>query len=278
MKQKNYFCDLENGYYTPQAMILIFSLCTIIMSLNILLFCKQKKINTYKKIYKTKSEVNKIIDCVINDFNYITNLNVDCIHNEVIQNFINRYSEYNIVMEDVSTKINKNFLSSNIYEKQEIQELIFQYGSEIISEYGWINTNLSDKQIIKNIKEDFETEDIFPIENNLPLYNIYFMNEDFLRAILSINKINEVEHKLQKLISEINDKSKQVDVEMICKILELPKEHSLFNYIGTKTSFWKINMNIDKTDVKIILAGIPNRENKITQYKLIEKKLGFLGE
>ncbi len=277
MKQKNYFCDLENGYYTPQAMILIFSLCTIIMSLNILLFCKQNKINAYKKLYKTKSEVNKIIEYLIEDFNYIANSNVDCIHNEVIQTIINKYSEHNISIEDVSTKINKDFLSSKIYEKQEIQELIFQYGSEIITEYGWMNAHLSDEQIIKASREDFETDDIFPIVNNLPLYNVYFMNEDFLRAILSINKINEVEHKVQKLINEINDKSKEVDIEMICKLLEISKDHALFNYIGTKTTFWKINMNIYKTDVKIILAGIPNRESKITYYKIIEKDLGLLG-
>lgn len=274
MKQEK---DFREGFSTPAAMILIFSFCIIIMSLAFFSMTKQKKINTYKKIYIAKRNSENILENIVRDFQVISKEKVDTYQSDGIQDFLSKYIEYEINIEDVSTKINEEFLPNRIYKSKEIQDLLFVCGESIKTEYGWINSKISDSEKIEEIKKDFEEENISPIVNNLPLYNIYFMDENFLKAICSLTDISTKWSELSILLQKLDDTQNLLTVDEISNILGISKSHLFFSFVGTKTTFWKITFSLQNCDTSAILAAIPDNENKISEYRLIEKNIQYLG-
>lgn len=274
MKQEK---DFREGFSTPAAMILIFSFCLIIMSLAFFSMTKQKKINTYKKIYIAKRNSENILESIVKDFQDIAKEKVDTYQSDKIQDILSKYIEYEIEIEDVSTKINEEFLANKFYNSKEIQDLLFIYGEGIKTEYGWINSKISDSKKIEEIKRDFEEEKIFPIVNNLPLYNIYFMDENFIKTICSLTNISTNGNELHILLQKLNDTQNLLTVDEISNILRISKSHLFFSFVGTKTTFWKISFSLQNCNTSAIIAAIPDNESKISEYRLVEKNVQYLG-
>lgn len=274
MKQEK---DFREGFSTPAAMILIFSFCLIIMSLAFFSMSKQKKINTYKKIYIAKRNSENILESIVKDFQDIAKEKVDTYQSDKIQDILSKYIEYEIEIEDVSTKINEEFLANKFYNSKEIQDLLFICGEGIKTEYGWINSKISDSKKIEEIKRDFEEEKIFPIVNNLPLYNIYFMDENFIKTICSLTNISTNGNELHILLQKLNDTQNLLTVDEISNILRISKSHLFFSFVGTKTTFWKISFSLQNCNTSAIIAAIPDNESKISEYRLVEKNVQYLG-
>lgn len=274
MKQEK---DFREGFSTPAAMILIFSFCIIIMSFAFFSMTKQKKINTYKKIYIAKRNSENILENIVKDFQLIAKEKVDSYQSDGVQDFLSKYIEYEIHIEDISTKINEEFLPNRIYKSKEIQDLLFICGESIKTEYGWINSKISDSKKIEEIKRDFEENDIFPIVNNLPLYNIYFMDENFIKSICSLTNISINGDELSILLQKLDDTQNLLTVDEISNILGISKSHLFFSFVGTKTTFWKITFSLQNCTTSAILAAISDSENKISEYKLVEKNIQYLG-
>lgn len=274
MKQEK---DFREGFSTPAAMILIFSFCLIIMSLAFFSMSKQKKINTYKKIYIAKRNSENILESIVKDFQDIAKEKVDTYQSDKIQDILSKYIEYEIEIEDVSTKINEEFLANKFYNSKEIQDLLFICGEGIKTEYGWINSKISDSKKIEEIKRDFEEEKIFPIVNNLPLYNIYFMDENFIKTICSLTNISTNGNELHILLQKLNDTQNLLTVDKISNILRISKSHLFFSFVGTKTTFWKISFSLQNCNTSAIIAAIPDNESKISEYRLVEKNVQYLG-
>ena len=142
--------------------------------------------------------------------------------------------------------------------------------------YGWINPKYADEDLIKSIKNDFNSEDIFPIINQLPFYNVFEMSNDFLLAVLKFNNIQKPEEKTQAIQNALQQ---NLDIKKIREILSVPASHHVFDFIGTKTIFWKATFETDECKVCAVYAAVPDESNqsKIQKYILVEQHIEFKG-
>lgn len=267
----------ENGFSTPLAMIIIFTLCLSLSSLSLLVFVKQKNVLAYKNYYEMEKKAESICSQVLIDFQDLKNKKDDYSRNEIINEIFSNYSDFRVELSDISTAINTKFLKPEIIENDNFQVLLNKYGDDIQTSYGWIKPQYADSKFISDLHNDFGDKSLFPIVNGLPFYNVYFMNRDFLECILKWRKIENVNEKAEEIKKLIE--SNDLTYEKMCLILGKNSNDSIFDFLGTKTSFWKIVLDSNEISLSIVVAGIPDESNsrKIEKYVLIEKDINIKG-
>lgn len=263
----------EKGFVTTFAIITIFSLCVAISSIAIYGQSSAKKIKAYKNRFEAKKEAEELIFRMLEDFQILKSIEDGAKEKEAILEITNKYLQYNFSAKDVSTGINKNFIRKEILESNALKKYL--NSSKIQeAEYGWINPKIADEKFIESIKADLETENTFPLVNFYPIYNISEMEKDFIKAILEYEKIPEEEEKLKKLEAQ---SFLGIDKKILKEILKVSENNAVFNFLGTKTVFWKILFETKQYKVKAIFALVPDKKenSKAEKYILIEKELSF---
>lgn len=264
----------ENGFSTPLALAFIFSLCLMTLTFCIVVTSNEKKINSYKKRIDAKKEAASLIFEIAKSLQELKESQAD-FDDFAISSLIENVCDYDFSIQDVSTKINKNFWSKKILENTVISEYLAENENDE-TVYSWINPNFADAKIIDDILKDFEGKNTFPLINNFPPLNIHFMSEDFIKAVLTFYDIKEIYKKIEALKEKSDE---QTSVKELSSLLELSENHPLFDLIGFKTSFWKLNFETDKCKCTAIFAAVPNKDNqrKIEKYILVEKEVLYKG-
>ncbi len=262
----------EKGFSTPLALTIIFSLCLLIISFSMIITSYGKMVDSYREKIDARKEVNKILYKMEEKIQRLKNYNYDSVDNIDIYTLLDCDNIYNLSIKDVSTGINKNFMSENFLNNSFIRNYTQHNNEMTFTEYGWINKQTVSTELLNKIKETNGIENSFPIINLMPLYNINYMSTDFIIAILNFCNINDAESKTNQLLQISSD---NITKEKISQILNIPLTNSLFNYIGIKTNFWKIQFETEHYFVSAIFAAIPDKENlkTIVSYKLIEKQI-----
>ena len=181
----------DDGFSTPLAMIVIFSLSVMILSFSLLVAANNRKLNSFKNFVLARKEAESILLALGKDFQALCESPCDSDTTSEICDILARYSKYGIVIEDVSTGIHKDFMSEEFYKNKTIREYAEVQGESAFKEYGWLNPKYADKKIVERISSDFNEEKPFPIVNSFPLYNIHFMSYEFLETIFKYCKIKE---------------------------------------------------------------------------------------
>ena len=98
------------------------------------------------------------------------------------------------------------------------------------------------------------------------------MDIDYLQALLEYNNIKDVESKIVDIENNLHNIKQKED---LCTILNCNVSHPVFDFIGTKTTFWKITFDMDDNFVEAIIAAIPKRNklDEIDHYELITKNI-----
>ena len=78
-------------------------------------------------------------------------------------------------------------------------------------------------------------------------------------------------------MQKLNDTQNLLTVDEISNILRISKSHLFFSFVGTKTTFWKISFSLQNCNTSAIIAAIPDNESKISEYRLVEKNVQYLG-
>lgn len=263
----------EKGFASSVAIITIFSLSVVLFSIALYEESITKKIKAYKNKLEAKKEAEEIIIKILDDFQILRSLENGAAESQAILEIANKYAQYNFIAKDVSTGINQKFLSKEILESNAFKRYI--NSSEIqVSEYGWINLKLAEQKLIESVKKDLKSESAFPIINTFPIYNIYEMNKGLIKAVLEYEKIPEIEEKLKKIEEQ---RFYGLDRKSLRKILKVQENHAVFNFIGTKTTFWKVRFETKQYKVKAIYALVPDeKENlKVEKYIIVEKELSM---
>jgi len=257
----------ESGYITAPVLLVIFILTILVCSATLLIYSQTKKVESLKFQFEQKKEAYDLLNHILNDFQVLTKEKMDNEFSEFIIQLKNKYGKNNFSMEDCSTGLNLEMVSKKILENQEIKYLLDVYGDEIITDYGWININLADISYINSLKKEFETENLYPLVNNMAPFNIFKMNQDFIKSILLLNNVEDAERKSEELYAKCKSNS--------LKENDLPANNKL---IGTKTSFWKICFETDYYKILSVFAAVPNKNStSIAKYKIVETDFKYKG-
>jgi hypothetical protein len=265
----------ENGFSTAFAMTVIFSLCVIILSFVMLVAANEKKINAYRKLIDSRKETDSIVFSIEETLQVLKEYPND-IDEQYIASLISSVCDYDFTVEDVSTGINKNFASENFLENEAILQYIFSNEDSAFVEYGWINQKIVDQASLEGCIKDFENKNIFPLLNNLPPLNIYFMNDDFIKSVLEYSNIKNGDKKLERIRENLNAETTSKE---LAGILEVSENHSLFDLVGFKTIFWQISFDTDKCRCIAVFAAVPKKESQkeIDKYILVKKNTSYKG-
>ena len=267
----------EGGFSSPLAMTVIFSLCVLCGSLGMYVYSCQKKINSFK----IKNEALRKAEILLADFEEdlqkLSEEDCDCQFSPVLSELKNKYSKYSVQMTDVSTGINERFLSKNILGNKNIKQLLEKDEEKIKTEYGWINKKYADETLIQEIYQDFKGKQTFLLFNEIPFFNLYNMDESFIKAILNFCNVKNVEEKSTKIYEA--EFTGELTKEDLCKILEIDKNHKIFDFIGTKTVFWNVKLETEKACVNAVFAALPSENDlrKIEKYELIKRTIKYKG-
>lgn len=265
----------ESGFSTAFALTVIFSLCVITLSFAMIVNANEKKINSYKSAVEARKKADAIILDIEKQIQSLKEYSSD-IDEYQIRSLVSDVCNYDFIVEDVSTGINKSFVSSEILENESIQQYIISNEETAFTEYGWINPKFADKAVLDGISKDFENKNTFPLTNNTPPLNIHFMTDDFIRAVLEYYKIKNADRKIEIIKEKLNA---ETTAKELAKILEVSESHAVFDLIGFKTLFWKISFETDKCGCSAVFAAVPQKDNqkKIDRYILVEKDIAHKG-
>lgn len=264
----------EKGFSTPQALAFIFSLCLMTLTFCIAVASSEKKINSYKKRIDAQKDAASLIFEITKSLQELKESQAD-FDGSAISSLIENVCGYDFSIQDVSTKINRNFWSEKILKDSAISEYLAENEKDETA-YSWINPNFADAKITDDVIKDFEEKNTFPLINTFPPLNIHFMSEDFIKAVFTFYGIKEIDRKV-KALKEKSDG--QTSVKELSSLLELGENHPLFDLIGFKTSFWKLDFETDKCRCSAIFAAVPDRDSqrKIEKYILVEKEILYKG-
>ncbi len=266
----------DDGFSSPLAMTAIFSLSLIILSLSMLVASGEKKINAYKNFVNANKKADSLILEVEKQMQLLCQTNCDFDENDEIQNIQIMFSDYELSISDISTGINKDILNNSFLNNPTCASFFNLHEDEVKTSYGWINSAYANVQFMDSLKTQYNTDDLFPFVNSMPSYNIFYMSQEFLEAILSFNNFTNVESKAKLLKDNIN---KVTQINDIAELLGITSSHNLFNLLGTKTVFWNVTMKTDKFNINTVFAAIPRKDNQreIEKYILVEKEISFIG-
>ena len=268
MKENN------SGFSTPSMLLLIFSLSIILSGITVLINSVSTRINREKEVFTQKHDAEEVLNAILDDFQKLKEDECDSEKSIGKRNLLEKYSAYNLVMNDCSTGINLNFLSKK-YAESSVLERFLEINPERVVKYGWIYEFNSDKELINQILQDFNEEkinELNPLVSKIAPLNIYEMDQNFLEVIFAINKVADFKDKAELLI----EKMKQEDIKSssIPSIIGVNPSHPVVNWLGVKTVLWKSSFNTEKMDVNAVIAGIAGDKNPtlIDKYILIESE------
>jgi hypothetical protein len=148
--------------------------------------------------------------------------------------------------------------------------------------YGWINRNQSESFAFRRVSAEFRSADLmdlFHLVNDFPLININMVEPEILRPLVTRPdfKIEKPEEKMEKLKNRLL--LGPVSISDISSLLDTPKTNSIFDYLGTKTAFWRISFRLyPRITASGIVAAIPDKygeKQDIEKYVLIDRTIEY---
>ena len=264
----------ETGFSTPFAMLVIFSLFIIVLSFSMLVVANERKVDSYRKDIEARKEVDIIIYAMEQNLQALKDFPCDMVETYSISSLLSSVCDYSFSVHDVSTGINKNFFAESFFENEAIREYVLTYGDSVFTDFGWVNLKYADRGLLDSSIKDFGNKNPFPLVNALPPYNIYYMNEAFIKTILKLCNIKNVDEKAALIKARL---SGEISIKELGDLIDLSETHPVFDLLGTKTSFWKIDFETKKCSVSVIFGAVPDLSNQrtIEKYILVKKDISY---
>jgi hypothetical protein len=270
------------------------------------------------KYFERYSDYNHEKDKAVNVLYEITELlqpqkneAYDFRNSYLIQSLESKYRAYNLEIKDVSSGYHLDFLSDKDLEDPRICSYLFLNNSasqfiifrnmrglsadleslkpyikaeawDSCVSYGWINRNQSESFAFRHARQEFKSIDImdlFPLVNDFPLININMVSPDILNPLILRPdfKIEKPEEKIEKLKNRLL--IGPVSIPDISSLLNTPVTNPVFDYLGTKTTFWEISFRLrPRIMAKGIVGAIPDKYGErqdIQEYVLIDRTIRY---
>lgn len=273
----------EDGFSSISALIIIMAISLLSMSLFVVVKTSTIRIDKYQKRMEEEKNIETFIDDFINDFQVLLKDKADIQNANAKRELLDKYKEYNLTLDDVSTGICEELMNDSFLKSSEISNLLFLYKNDVRAEYGYLNYNYAKKELLETIIKDYDAKSVdeaFPSVNSFPMYNIYNMKFDFISAILKKCGIKDYDNKTKEIFEKTNSNI-LLSTTDIRTLLGVNDNSSVLDFLGVKTLFWKATMLVDKKHVELVVAGIPvqDREKKeaeksLEKYVLVKQSYG----
>ncbi len=226
----------------------------------------------------------------------------DSNNSDAFARLIDRYAQYSLEFEDVSSGLNVAFLPEGEFAERlpaavfvpgkaeefvkaiqrgelprsidDLREFVREEALEWCVVYGWIHRITPVSPGLRYIARLYGTENrgkLFPLINEIPLVNVNFAPREAIRYYLTDPKyaIERSEEKAKSLcdLAEVG----VVDTETLRSVLETERTNALYSVLGVKTAFWRATYRVRGKSYRCVLCALPSRENasEIERYEMI---------
>lgn len=264
--------DSSSGFSSVYALTVIFILLVIMMSVSLYFGTEIKKAERIESLYEREAIADSVMLNVLEDFQDLIVAEFDFVQTEELLKIRRKYESYKLEISDVSTGINKSFLSEKVKAGLETEKLVEVKGEDIIVSYGWINEKYAEESFIAALHEEHRMEDLFPLVCSFPFNNVNFMEEEHIEAVLKYFEIKESKKKAYEIVRK---QDYGISEEQLLGILKCKKEAKVLDFLGVKTSFWELKMEVADFKINAVIAAVPDKENqrKVSKYILIKKNI-----
>jgi hypothetical protein len=195
-------------------------------------------------------------------------------------------------------------------EKAHYAKLIRDDVPTLVGYYGWANINVADEFALRSVfryltgsKERAESfhariqesrrnlhiisrdevawslgsdnEAVFPIINAEPIMNINFVDSEIISALLN-DPDYEIKEPTAKLASILDTRSiRAIRENEIPDMLGISKIHTLCQYIGSRSWFWRITAKKDGASCDLVVARLPSNMSLSTSgfpFRVVETR------
>jgi hypothetical protein len=296
----------EEGAIEIGAVLLLFFLASLLSGVILFTAAGMTYFQRNKNNFTEKTNALDMLNAVVGDMQELKEYPYDDPENAVLGRLYLAYGGYSLEIKDVSSGYHLDFLSDKDIADKLIVEYLFvnndasgfirqrdanglsrstEKWREFVKEeafascvsYGWIPAGQTDSFAFRTVRASWGTdhaETLFPLVNNFPVMNVNMAAPDMLKPLIMRNefKIEKAPEKFEALKNKLL--AGPVMDSDLSSIMQIPLSNSLFNYLGTKTAFWKISFVFPGTGlVEGIVAAIPQKDGKrqeIEEYRLID--------
>jgi len=301
----------DEGSIEFGAVIILFFLSAILVSSALFVQASMIYFRKNSNEQEEKAMADKLLREITSSFQELTSYEYDNIDNPVLSYLRKKYADYDIDFTDISSGFHLDFLSDKELQDEKISKFLFlnDSPSEFISfrnnnglttdktkwkgflkeqamkacvSYGWIHKSQIDSfafKVTSTSHKTTELKSLFPLVNEIPMINVNMVSPDIITLLIlrPSFKIEKSAEKAETLKNKLLQGS--VIISDLSSYLEVPREHAIFAYLGTKTAFWKIVFCYRKgMYVEAVIAAIPKQNGgiqEIIQYKLIDRVIRY---
>jgi len=255
--------------------------------------------------FRERETMKELLDILVRQFDFLVALDADDERNPVLDNIRNGYGAYGLVIRDISSGLNLNFIPDSVLSDPALARFIFNgdtaegfinfrrnrgFMTEVsawklflkeealkaVVCYGWFSNAHSDSETCRMLAASYgrASEELFPMANDLPLINVNTVEHSLLLPLLSYRpwQINGAAAKAAALKSRL-EQGPVTEAELR-SILGAAENHEVYKVLGVRTAFWGLSFKKDRYRMDAIIAAVPERGSKIiARYILIEGKL-----
>jgi len=297
----------DSGFIEFNAVLVLFFIAVIVSGGVLYATSAMIYLQTDIHDFNDKQAADTLLDEIIDKLQPLRLYLYDDKNNDIITSLCREYDNYKLEITDVSSGYHLDFLSDTDMADSNITKLLFTDSSgsafsawqnanglsttktawkEFVKEeawdacvsYGWVHKTDIESFAYKSISKSFAVtslDKLFPLVNEFPRMNVNMVTPDILRPLIMRGsfKIEKPNEKADALINRLNGGS--VLHADISSILNVPINHPIMDYFGTKTTFWKLSFTMPSTiEIEAIVVAIPKKNGavqEIEEYRLIDR-------
>lgn len=264
-----------------------------------------KHFDTSRRDFREREETRDILDAIVGRFAYLAALDADDEGEPVLEAIRRDYTAYNLMIEDISSGCNLNFLpdadladtamasflfagesadaflsfrrrNGFVTGKAEWKPFLKDEAWEAVVCKGWFSVLHGDSETGRMLAASYgrSGEALYPLMNMLPLINVNTADPAIFAPLLSRRswRISGAAAKAAALKERVTEGA--IDSGDLRSILSLPESHDLYRYLGVRTAFWGLSFRNGPYRLDAVIAAIPERESDlIERYTIIEGRL-----
>ncbi len=267
----------EEGFSTPLAMIVIFSLSLMVVSASMYVSTGGKLIGAAERDSAARKRIGLMVYGIEDALQAVCSGTDDSMLEPAVERELGKYGISGFTLKDVSTGINDGILKKEICERLTVSGLSPEEEEKYESRYGWFNPSFSDEGVLDGIRTEWKSDGAFPLINEFPVFNVHNVPGPLLERILAYNGIGQAGNRAQRILDCLTE---ETDVEGLASLLGVSAAHKVFDMLGTRTAFWEVSFEYEGYGVRAVFAAVPvaDSQKNIDRYVLVEKQIVRGGE